>query len=425
MTLMHSVFKYYNMKVTVIGGGLIGLCCAYYLNKAGFQVIVIDKGNFNQGASYVNAGYISPSHFVPLATPGIVAKGMRWMLSSTSPFYIKPRFDMDLVKWGLAFYKSANEKKVAQNTPYLSAILNYSRELTIDIKNTIGNQFKMEEKGCLMLYKNKETEKHEIEMLHDAEKYHLKAEILTKNQVQDLEPEVELDILGAAMYYDDCHLHPGEFMNTLYNYLIERGVMILSQSEVTDFEIENKKIVRISTSDASINTDHVVLAGGVWNLELCKKLNIPLLMQGGKGYSFTYKKVERNLKYPAILVDHRCAMTPLGEDLRMGGTMEISGTDSPTLPKRILAIYDAANLYYKNLNLPSPKIEAAGYGFRPLSPDGLPYIDKVSQFTNVTIAGAHAMVGLSLAAGTGKIVADLVAEQKPEIDIEGFRVDRF
>ena len=105
------------MKVTVIGGGLIGLCSAYYLNKAGFQVIVIDKGNFNQGASYVNAGYISPSHFVPLATPGIVAKGMRWMLSSTSPFYIKPRFDMDLVKWGLAFYKSANEKKVAQNTP--------------------------------------------------------------------------------------------------------------------------------------------------------------------------------------------------------------------------------------------------------------------------------------------------------------------
>lgn len=413
------------MKVTIIGGGIIGLCSAYYLNKLGYQVIVLDQGTFDQGASYVNAGYISPSHFLPLATPGIISKGLRWMTSSSSPFYIKPRLDLDLARWGLAFYKSATKTLVDQNTPALARILNYSRALTVDLKEHLGNQFRMEEKGCLMLYKNSTTEKHEMELIAEAAHLGLKAEMLSRQQVQDLETNVEVNVLGAAMYYDDCHLHPGEFMATLYNYLVGQGVMIVSNTEVIDFDQSNGKITSVLTKEAKIDTDEVVLAAGVWMLDLCKKLNINLLMQGGKGYSFTYSDVKNNLQYPAILVDHRCAMTPLGNDLRMGGTMEISGMNSPKLPKRIEAIYDAANLYYNNLDLPKPKLEDANYGYRPMSPDGLPYIGKVAKYKNVTLAGGHAMLGLSLAAGTGKIVADLVNHSKPDIVTEAFRVERF
>lgn len=404
---------------------MIGLCSAYYLNQLGYQVVVLDKGGFNEGASFVNAGYISPSHFLPLATPGIISKGLRWMTSSTSPFYIKPRLDLDLARWGLAFYRSASASVVERNTPALARILNYSRMLTVQLKEHVGNSFLMEEKGCLMLYKNATTEKHEMELLDDAKHYGLRAEILTSQQVQELEPEVEVNVLGGALYHDDCHLHPGALMETLYEYLIDHGVMIVDHAEVVDFEQKHGRITTIHTKESKIETDHVVLAAGTWTLELAKKLQINLLLQGGKGYSFTYSNVENNLSYPAILVDHRCAMTPLGRALRMGGTMEISGMNSPKLPKRIEAIYDAANLYYHNLNLPKPQIETAGFGYRPLSPDGLPYIGRVSKYPNVILAGGHAMIGLSLAAGTGKIVADLVHERKPEVDISAFRVERF
>src|SRR5688572_9781973 len=133
--------KYMGKQVTIIGGGVIGLCSAYYLQKEGYEVTVIEKGDITDGTSFGNAGYVSPSHFVPLATPGIVAQGLRWMLSSTSPFYIKPRLNLDLIKWLMTFWKQANAQTVKQNVPPLNEILHLSRELTSELKNELGNNF--------------------------------------------------------------------------------------------------------------------------------------------------------------------------------------------------------------------------------------------------------------------------------------------
>src|ERR1700733_8243136 len=119
-------------QVTIIGGGVIGLCCAYYLQKSGHEVSVIERGDITGGTSFGNAGYISPSHFIPLASPGIVAKGLKWMLSASSPFYIKPRFNADLIRWGMSFYKSANRQALERNIPPLHQILQLSRELMHD-----------------------------------------------------------------------------------------------------------------------------------------------------------------------------------------------------------------------------------------------------------------------------------------------------
>ena len=182
------------MKITIIGGGVIGLCSAYYLQQEGYQVTVIERGDITDGCSFGNMGYISPSHFLPLASPGIIQQGLKWMLSSTSPFYIKPRLNLELMQWGLKFWKSSNASTVAKNAPHLNNLLQFSRSLITDLKNNLGDNFDLEEKGCLMMCKQQKTLDHEFHMADDAEKFGLQVERLDRAGVQALEPEVAIDL---------------------------------------------------------------------------------------------------------------------------------------------------------------------------------------------------------------------------------------
>lgn len=413
-----------SMNVTIVGGGVIGLCCAYYLQKKGFEVTVIERGDLTSGTSFGNAGYVSPSHIIPLASPGIIAKGLRWMLSSSSPFYIKPRLNGDLVRWLLAFWRKANTTTMQQNIPHLNNILQLSRELTSDIKNDIGNHFRMQEIGCFMLYKNPATEKHEIELAKEAAHYNMETRILNGAEVQAMEPDVEVTVRGGVLYPIDCHLHPGDFMQTLKQHLQQAGVQLQINTTVTGFEKNNQRISAVITDKGKFDCDELVLAPGSWLPVITEQLGIHILLQGGKGYSMTFENIERNLRYPAILVDHRTAMTPMGPDLRMGGTMEISGLNSPVLIKRAQAIFKAAKYYYPDLPVSFPATEKIWSGLRPLTPDGLPYIGRHSKYNNLTIASGHAMLGLSLAAGTGKLVEEIVGQQSTSIDVAAFAVER-
>ena len=412
-------------QVTIVGGGVIGLCCAYYLQKEGYEVTVIERGDISAGTSFGNAGYISPSHFVPLASPGIIAQGLRWMLSSSSPFYIKPRLNLELVKWGYTFWKNATEQKVKESAPHLNNILQLSRALTTDIKNDLGNSFRMEEIGCFMLYKTEKTEKHEIHLAEDAKKFGIETKMFSSAEVQAMEPEVEVNIRGGILYPIDAHMHPGEFMKTLKEHLAKVGVKLQLNTTVTGFEKASNQVTAVLTDKGKFNCAELVLATGSWLTVATEQLGIDLLLQAGKGYSMTFENMERNLKYPAILVDDRVAMTPMGKDLRMGGTMEISGLKSPTLVKRAEAIFNAAKKYYPGLKVDFPGVNRIWHGYRPLSPDGLPYIGRHRKFENITIAGGHAMVGLSLAAATGKLVQQIVSKQTTEIEMSAFAVERF
>jgi len=412
-------------QVTIIGGGIIGLCCAWYLQKNRHEVRVIDKGDITDGTSFGNAGYVSPSHFTPLATPGIVAQGLRWMLSSTSPFYIKPRFSWELVRWLFSFWKQANAQTVAKHIPPLNNLLHLSRELTTGIKNELGNPFGMEEKGCLMMYRTPSVEKHEIELAEQAAQLNIATRILNAQQVQNLEPDVTVDVKGAVLYPIDCHLHPGDLMRTLKTHLEKAGVHMQLHTTVIGFEKQNNRVTAVLSDKGKFECGELVLASGSWLPVLARKLGVNILLQAGKGYSMTYENVPRNIKYPAILVDKRTAMTPLGNDLRMGGTMEISGLDSPILIKRAQAIFKAAKLYYPDLPVAFLPKEKIWSGLRPLTPDGLPYIGRHNRYNNLIIAGGHAMLGVSLAAGTGKLVEEMVSGKKTTIETEAFDPGRF
>jgi len=411
-------------KVIVAGGGVIGLCTAYYLNKAGHEVTLIDKGDLKHGTSFGNAGYISPSHFIPLASPGIVAKGLQWMLSSSSPFYIKPRLNMDLIRWALTFWKRSGKSTMERNIPHLNNILHLSRELTSSIRNELGNQFRMEEKGCFMLYKSALTEKHEIELAKEAAALNIETRIFSAKEIQDMEPEVEVNVRGGVLYPIDAHLHPGDLMQTIHDHLQQSGVKFQLETTITGFEKQGRKVTKVLTDKGDFTGHEIVLATGSWLPATSRDLGIDLLLQAGKGYSMTFDAVEKNLHYPAILVDDRVAMTPMGADLRMGGTMEISGIGSPMLMKRVQAIFKAAKNYYPDLPVTFPAQDKIWYGLRPLSPDGLPYIGRHSTYDNIVMAGGHAMLGLSLAAATGKLVEEIVGGLETSIDISAFNVER-
>jgi D-amino-acid dehydrogenase len=411
-------------KVIVAGGGVIGLCAAYYLKKSGHDVVVIDQGNLKQGTSFGNAGYICPSHFIPLASPGIVAKGLQWMLSSTSPFYIKPRLDMDLIKWGLTFWKRSGKSTMEKNAPHLNNILQLSRTLTAEMRDELGNSFHMVEKGCLMLYKSAVTEKHEIEMAEDAAAFNIQTRILSAKEVQELEPDVEVNVKGGVLYPLDAHLHPAKLMSTLREQLEKQGVVFQLETNILGFEKSGKKVTKVLTDKGDLTGDEVVIATGSWLSDILKDLEIDILLQAGKGYSMTFENIPKNLHYPSILVDDRVAMTPMGADLRMGGTMEISDIGSKMLIKRVQSIYKAAKNYFPDLQVSFPSPDKVWHGFRPLSPDGLPYIGRHSKYDNLVIAGGHGMLGISLAAGSGKLIDEIISGHKLSMDISAFDVER-
>ena len=232
------------------------------------------------------------------------------------------------------------------------------------------------------------------------------------------------NVRGGVLYPIDAHLHPGDLMQTIHDHLQQSGVQFQLETTITGFEKQGRKVTKVLTDKGDFTGDEIILATGSWLPATSRDLGIDLLLQAGKGYSMTFDAVEKNLHYPAILVDDRVAMTPMGADLRMGGTMEISGIGSPMLMKRVQSIFKAAKNYYPNLPVEFPDQNKIWSGLRPLSPDGLPYIGRHSTYDNIVMAGGHAMLGLSLAAATGKLVEEIVGGLETSIDISAFNVER-
>lgn len=412
------------MRVTVVGGGIIGLTSAYYLSKEGYNVTVIDKGNLSTGCSFGNAGYICPSHFVPLASPGIITQGIKWMFDSKSPFYIKPRLDMGLMKWGLSFWKSSFKSTSDRNTDPLHQILQYSRLKMLELSEESEDAFDLKKDGCLMMYRKDETAQHEAEMAKHANELGIATTILDRKEIKEWEPTATNEVLGGVHYSADCHINPMKYMDFLVKSLTARGVKFVLDAKVIGFTKSGGKVLAVKTDKGDVSTDQLVVATGAWLPELTSDLGVSILLQAGKGYSITYDNAPQNIQRPTILVDDRVALTPFGNKLRVGGTMEIAGLDLSVNMERVEGIVAAVNTNF-NLSVQTPNKGDVWSGLRPCSPDGLPYIGRTKQYTNLVLAGGHAMLGISLAAGTGQLVKDLVVGNTTAIDLTAFDVERF
>lgn len=420
------------MKATVIGGGIIGLSSALYLQRSGWQVTVIDKGDFSDNCSYGNAGYICPSHFIPLATPGIVKQGFKWMWNSKSPFYVQPRPDWNLLNWGLKFIRSATPKHVEAAAVPLRDIAILSKKEYESWLGLPGFDFAYEHKGLLEIF---QTEKGAEHARHTVEKAHelglTDTALLNKEELQALEPQTRINGLGAILFRCDAHCYPNKLMQSLLAYLQTAGVRLAPNEEVTGFEKNGGKISHIITNNLNNEklaheTDEIILATGSWSRTVARLLDTRLPLMPGRGYSVTLKDSPYKVNYPAILLEGRAAITPMdGNKIRFGGTMEITSHKTPPRMNRVEGLLQAVKRFFPEFDVPLPAREDIWYGYRPCSADGLPYIGRTRKYKNVTIATGHSMLGLSLGAGTGKLVGEIVNRQPLSMDISPFAAERF
>jgi D-amino-acid dehydrogenase len=412
-------------KVLIIGGGIIGLSSAYYLQKAGCEVTVLEKGNLEDNCSFGNAGMIVPSHFVPLAAPGMVSQGIRWMFNSKSPFYVKPSFNPDLISWGIKFLKNANAKHVAGSAKPLLEISLLSKHLYQDLARQPGFDFELTEKGILMFYKTEKAGEEEAHLAAQSREMGLDMEVLSPSQCKALQPGLELNVLGAVHYKCDAHVYPNQLMAVLQKHLEASGVNILKNHEVTRIETSDNKIIKVFTADNEWVADEYVVAGGSWSPAIAGMAGVKIPLMPGKGYSFMVDEPLQRLKIPALLAEARVSITPMNGRIRFGGTMELNKINSRVNMNRVKGIVEAIPQYLPDLHPAIPPEKDIWFGFRPASPDGLPYIGRNSKFNNLIVATGHGMMGLSLGPATGLLVSELVDGKKSSIDIKAFSPNRF
>ena len=410
-------------KVVVLGGGIVGLSTAYYLIQEGHEVTIIDKGRLDSGASHVNAGYLTPSHIVPMAAPGMISKGMKWMFNAKSPFYIKPRFDLDLIRWGLKFIKSCTNEHVQSSMKSILDINLLSKKLYLEMLKSESFDFHLETKGLLMAYKTSHAEKEESEISKWAKDLGIKVEQFSAEQVLKIQPDIAMDIAGAFWYKSDAHSTPELFINNLKDYLIKKGVRFKLENTVKYFQKNNKQIQKVVTDKGIFEADEFVLSTGAWSQQILKDLGIKLLIQPGKGYRINVYKYT-GIKVPAILLESKVAVTPMEGFTRFGGTMEISGINDRTNIKRVHAIADSVTKYYPTLEIPKTSINDVQSGLRPLSPDGLPFIGRHSKIKNMVLATGHSMMGWSLGPATGQLVTEVISGRKTSMDLKPFLPER-
>ena len=410
-------------NIVIIGGGIIGLCTAYYLNEKGHNVTIVDKSDMNSGTSYVNAGYLSPSHLIPLASPDSLKNGLKWMFDSKSPLYIKPRFSLSLLNWMYAFAKSSSNYHVNKSIPLIKDITLLSQQLYDEIKQKSYFNFHYEKKGLLMLCKSQKYLDSESKLVDTAVSHGLNAKMVTKSDLKKIEPNIEIDAIGGSYFNCDFHTTPNEFMSEMKKYLKISGVKIIKNTKITDINIKNGIIKNINSFENKIYADEFILCAGSWSNLLSKKLNLNLLLQAGKGYSINILD-KTKITIPAILSEAKVAVTPMNGFTRIAGTMEIAGINKNISKARVDTIVKLSKNYYPDLQIKSTDINNASSGLRPVSPDGLPYIGRSSKCDNLIIATGHAMMGWSMATATGLIVSEILEKKKLSLNIQSYSPDR-
>jgi D-amino-acid dehydrogenase len=412
--------------VIVIGAGIIGLSSAYYLNKKGFKVTILDNTDGTDNCSFGNAGFFSPSHIIPLASPGIISQGLRWMMRSDSPFYIKPKLNSDLISWGLKFRKASNKAQVAKAAPILSELLMDSRKLIEQILEDESIDAGLNDKGLLMYCKSQQVLDEEIEMAEMAQRFGQDTEVLTAEEARALNPELEIDIVGAVLFKNDAFVTPHLLIGGLKKVLTAKGVDIQFGKQVDKFNTDHEgSLSSVTANGEEYKADEFVLATGSWSRDMMKQLDVKLPMQGGKGYSFVLPNPTVMPETCSILTEARVAVTPMKHGLRFAGTMEVNGLDLSINPKRVQGIVDSVSKYFPQFTKEDFKDIKPWAGLRPCSPDGMPYIGRPKKYSNLLVATGHAMLGISLGPVTGNIIAQLAVGEKPKTDLALMDVDRY
>ncbi len=414
------------VDVLVIGGGAVGVCAAHYLSLAGREVTLVEKGEICSGSSHGNGGLIVPSHSIPLAAPGVARKALKWMLNSTSPFYIKPRLDRELMSWLWRFWRCGNRRHVRRAIPLLRELNLASLELFQELAGLDGMDFSLERRGMILLFKEMahlEEEMSNVELMRNAGVH---AEQMTPVQIEEMNPGLDARAVGGIYFEQDGHLVPWRFVKQLAERASQHGVDVRPHTQVLSMESNKSRRIRtVRTTRGDFEASEIVLASGSWSPTVSAGLGLNLAIQPAKGYSITYKLPQEAPTLPMSLMEAKVGITPMGEFLRFAGTLELAGMDLTIDEVRVRAILSAVPQYLPHLNPAHLELVEIWSGLRPCTPDGLPFLGRCRDWENLTIAAGHAMIGLSLGPITGKLVAEMVTGAPVSVNLELTRVERF
>ena len=411
-------------RVVVVGGGVIGAACAYYLARSGWTVTILDAGGFGQGCSHANCGFVCPSHVLPLATPGAVQGALKALLQRNGPLSIKPRFDPGLWGWLFRFARRCNHRDMIEAGHAIQALLDSSRTLYQQLIDEEQIDCEWQTRGLLFVLQSRSGMTHYAETNHLlSESFNLPAKRLDGDELIALEPALKPGLAGGWYYERDAHLRPDRLMAEWQRVLAARGVTIREHCRVLAIVRDSGLAQRAVTPLGDFAADEFVFATGALTPLLNRFLGCDIPIQPGKGYSITMPRPARCPSIPLIFDEHRVAVTPMRSGYRLGSTMEFAGYDS-TLNRKRLDLLRAGARHYLHEPYCEP-IEEEWFGWRPMTYDGKPIIDRSPALANVLIAAGHNMLGLSMATATGKLVSELLSGQTPHVDPVPYSLSRF
>lgn len=409
------------LRVVVVGAGIVGLCCARSLAE-GHEVTVVDEGDRNtERCSVGNSGIIVPSHFVPLAAPGMVGLGLRLLLRRDGPF----GFSWPLSpSWMWRFAQKCNAAHVEAAAPRLLEMHRASLAEYERLASDLG-EIGFAKKGLLLLFQTPAEWEHEKSTLPRAERFGAKAAPVLASDFARYLPGTDVRAVGGVYFEEDAHLTPKLVQEKLIVHLEGQGVRFLFGQTATGFATEGRAIKAVKTSVGELEADQVVLAAGSWTPSLCRSLGLRLPMLAGMGCGVTATRPPEPFETPAILVEARVAVTPMADGVRFGGTMELGGTGRQTNPRRFEGMLRSVAELFPKFTRETFRGEPVWSGMRPCSPDGLPYVGRTAAADNCLVATGHAMMGMSLGPITGKLVAEMAAGRPTSLDCSLFNPDRY
>ncbi|MCC6300565.1 MAG: FAD-dependent oxidoreductase [Anaerolineales bacterium] len=409
--------------ILIVGGGVIGVCSAYFLAQKGAQVAIVEKDEIASGCSYGNGGLIVPSHSVPLASPGALGDGLRWLFDSESPFYVKPRVDAELIRWALRFMSDSRAKRMLESLPVLRDLLFASRALYEELAKNAGFDFGFEGRGSLLVCLSKEALEKERRETQLCERFKIPASVVNREEALAIEPALLPGIAGGVYYPRDGRIDPRRFVVGLAEKAEELGVQVHTKTEALGFESKSGRVAVVHTTRGEFHPQQVILTSGAWSPGLSRLLNLRIPIQAAKGYSVTLENPPLTPKLPLLFSEARVAINPLGYALRIAGTLELAGLDFSLNLRRVRAMQRSSANYLPGLA--EAKIIEIWRGLRPCTPDGLPILSRVKKYDNLIVAAGHAMLGMSLGPITGKLVSQLTLDKQTDVNLVPFDANRF